>query len=507
MSREQAWNELPSIACISGGTYKSRMSSMLFCKVKVILQKQVRASAYEGCAISVLSFSWLHCSDNGCLAVDSDIGIELLEGSMATGSCGKMRIFRHCSHSVSGTFFRAQSCSKIGLLSKSSLLEIENVELQGCGVGISCQDYSISSFRNSSIFDCHVCGIQLKAAARLFLENVKVGRCGDCNLTTCPGITSHLVATNCSFLDAKTDGVYVTGCTRALFRSCRFSGSKRYGANALRSGQSVSIPLSFIGCSFEKCFIGMFVGDGACVYALRTQVTSCGTGLNFTSNCTFSISTCCISNSAVAGINFDEGCRGTIGDTLVHSSAQFGCFIDKCQNVNMVRMTFENCPVGILLKKNGCAILRTLLMRKCATGIKLSDESNVEILGSSSFNCGIMLNASRGSNAKATNCFMEGAVSLETRSKAYFANCTIASCSWQPTQKDRLQMQINRLQQQPAITCESAAQIDLRAVSILNYDTALSAQHKDSKIHVVCCRIHGCSDAAVEVILLLIVFP
>ena len=59
---------------------------MLFCRVKVILQKQVRASATEGCAISVLSFSWLHCTENGCLAHDSDIGIELIEGSKATGT-------------------------------------------------------------------------------------------------------------------------------------------------------------------------------------------------------------------------------------------------------------------------------------------------------------------------------------------------------------------------------------------------------------------------------------
>ncbi len=310
---------------------------------------------------------------------------------------------------------------------------------------------------------------------------------------------SHLVATNCSFLDAKNDGVCLLGCTRGLFRGCHFYGSKRYGANALRSGQSLSIPLSFVGCIFEKCFIGIFVGDGACVYALRTQIASCATGLNFTRNCSFSISTCCISNSAMVGINFNEGCYGTIGDVLIHSSAQFGCFIDKCPNVNMVRMSFENCPVGMLLKKDGSARFRSLILRKCATGIKLLDESNVEILGASCFNCGIMLHASRGSNAKATHCFLEGTVSLETRSKAFFSNCTIASCSWCPTQNDRLQLQINRLQRQPAVMCNSAAQVDLRAVSILNYDTALRALHKDSKIHLICCRIYGCAEAAVEV--------
>ena len=85
MSRDQSWNDIPCVACISGGTFKSRMSGMMFYKVKVILQKQVRVSAYDGCAISILSFSWLHCSDNGCVAIDSDIGIELLEGSKATG--------------------------------------------------------------------------------------------------------------------------------------------------------------------------------------------------------------------------------------------------------------------------------------------------------------------------------------------------------------------------------------------------------------------------------------
>ena len=59
---------------------------------------------------------------------------------------------------------------------------------------------------------------------------------------------------------------------------------------------------------------------------------------------------------------------GAIGDVLVHSSAQFGCFLDNCHNVNMVRMSFENCPVGVFLKKNGRAVLRSLLLRKCATG-------------------------------------------------------------------------------------------------------------------------------------------
>jgi hypothetical protein len=167
----------------------------------------------------------------------------------------------------------------------------------------------------------------------------------------------------------------------------------------------------------------------------------------------------------------------------------------------MVRMSFESCPVGILLKKHGRARFRSLILKKCATGIKLLDESNVEIFGASCFNCGIMLNACRGSNAKATNCFLEGIVSLETRSKAFFAHCTIACCSWCPVQEDRLQLQINRLQLQPAITCQSAAQVDLRAVSILNYGTALRAQHKDSKIHATCCQIYGCANAAVEVLL------
>lgn len=279
MSRDQSWNEVPCVANVIGGSFKSKMNSMLFCKVKVILQKQVRASAREGCAISVLSFSWLHCTDNGCLAVDSDIGIELLEGSKATGInlCKSWYVQSHfVSHS--GSFFNAHNCSKIGLLSKSSLLEIENMELQGCGVGMSCHEHSISSFRNSKIMDSHVCGVQLNSGARLCLENVVILRSGDCNLTTSPGITSHLVATNCSFVDAKKDGVCMLGSTRAVFRNCHFSGSKRYGANASRSGQSTSIPLSFIGCSFEKCFMGLSVGDGACVYALRTQVISCATG-------------------------------------------------------------------------------------------------------------------------------------------------------------------------------------------------------------------------------------
>ena len=110
-----------------------------------------------------------------------------------------------------------------------------------------------------------------------------------------------------------------------------------------------------------------------------------------------------------------------------------------------------------------------------------------------------MLKASRGSNAKATNCFIEGTISLETRSKAFLANCTISYCTWSPVEKDRLQMQIDRLKQQPAVMCESAAQVDMRAVAILNYDTGLRAQHKDSKIHCVCCQIYGCTDAAVEV--------
>jgi hypothetical protein len=184
------------------------------------------------------------------------------------------------SHFVShlGSFFNAHNCSKIGLLIKSSLLEIENAELQGCGIGISCHEHSISSFRNSKIMDSHVCGVQLNSGARLCLESVVILRSGDCNLTTSPGIISHLVATTCSFVDAKKDGVCMLGSTRAVFRNCHFSGSKRYGANAFRSGQSISIPLSFIGCSFEKCFMGLAVGDGACVYALRTQVISCATG-------------------------------------------------------------------------------------------------------------------------------------------------------------------------------------------------------------------------------------
>ena len=409
------------------------------------------------------------------------------------------------------------------MLSKSSLLEIENVEVQGCGVGISCQENSISSFRHSNVFDSHVCGVMLNAGARLYLENVIISRSGDSNLTTSPGITSHLVAINCSFTDARKDGVSMLGRTRAVFRKCIFSGSKRYGANASRNGQSVSIPLSLIDCLFERCLIGIFVGEGACVYALRTQVISCATGLNFSSNSTFSISTCVVSSSAMVGINFEDGCCGAIGDVLVHSSAQFGCFLGSCNNVNMVRMSFENCPVGLLVKKNGSAVLRSLILRKCATGnahrkhlhqialinsagIKLSDESNIEIVGASSFNCGIMLSASRGSNAKATNCYIEGAVSLKTRSKAFLSNCTVAYCTWCPSQKDRLQLQIDRLQQQPAVMCESAAQADLRTVSILNYDTAFCATHKDSKIHGIFCQIYGCNDAAVEVMPRLVPF-
>ena len=86
MSHSQLWDELPCVAYVSGGCFRSRFSSMLFCKVKIILQQQVRVSASEGCAISVLSFSWLVCSENGCLATDSDIGIELVEGSRATGT-------------------------------------------------------------------------------------------------------------------------------------------------------------------------------------------------------------------------------------------------------------------------------------------------------------------------------------------------------------------------------------------------------------------------------------
>jgi hypothetical protein len=110
-----------------------------------------------------------------------------------------------------------------------------------------------------------------------------------------------------------------------------------------------------------------------------------------------------------------------------------------------------------------------------------------------------MLKASRGSNAKLTNCFVEGAISLETRSKALLAHCIIACCTWHTDEKDRLQLQIDRIRLQPAIMCETAAQVDLREVSILNYDTGLHAQHKDSKIHGVCCQIHGCNYAAVEV--------
>ncbi len=256
----------------------------------------------------------------------------------------------------------------MGLLSKSSLVDIENVEMHGCGVGISCQENSISSFRSGSVFNSHVCGVQLNSAARIFLENVDISSSGDCNISTSPGITSYLVAINCSFREAKKDGVCILGRTRAVFRNCQFSGNKRCGANALRSGHSVSIPLAFVGCSFQKCFIGINVGDGACAYALRTHVVSCATGLNFTSNSAFSVCACCISNSAMAGINFEEGCSGTIGDVLVHSSAQFGCFIDKCPNVNIIRMSFENCPVGCALKKNGTAIFRNLLLRKCLTG-------------------------------------------------------------------------------------------------------------------------------------------
>jgi hypothetical protein len=277
------------------------------------------------------------------------------------------KIFFFCSLS-SGNFYRAHNCSKVGLMSKSSLVEIENVDLQGCGVGISCQENSISSFRSGSISNSHVCGVKVNAAARIFLENIEISSSGDCNITTSPGITSHLVAINCSLRDAKKDGVCSLGRTRALFRNCQFAGNQRCGANALRSGQSVSIPIAFIGCSFEKCFIGISVGDGACVYALRTHVVSCATGLNFTSNSTFSVCACCISSSAMVGINFEEGCSGTIGDVLVHSSAQFGCFIGKCHNVNMIRMSFENCPVGCALKKNGTAVFRNLLLRKCLTG-------------------------------------------------------------------------------------------------------------------------------------------
>jgi len=254
------------------------------------------------------------------------------------------------------------------LLSKSSLLEIEGVLVQGCGVGISCQENSISTLRNSNIFDSNVCGIMLAAAARLFLENVVISRSGDCNLTTSPGITSYLVAINCTFTDAKKDAVCVLGRTRSLFRRCTFSRSKRYGANASRSGQSVSFPVSLIDCVFERCFIGLFVGESACVYALRTQVISCATGMNFSQHSNFSISSCVVSSAAVVGVKFDEGCSGIIGDVLVHSSAQFGSFLDNCPNVKIVRMSFENCPVALFLKKNGRGIVRSLLLRKCATG-------------------------------------------------------------------------------------------------------------------------------------------
>jgi hypothetical protein len=112
-----------------------------------------------------------------------------------------------------------------------------------------------------------------------------------------------------------------------------------------------------------------------------------------------------------------------------------------------------------------------------------------------------MLNACRGSNARATNCFIEGTVSFETRSKAFLANCTITCCNFTPIEKDRLQLQIDRLHQQPAVMCKSAAQVDLRGVSIANYDTALFAHHKDSKIHCVSCKIQGSLDAAIEVIM------
>jgi hypothetical protein len=112
-----------------------------------------------------------------------------------------------------------------------------------------------------------------------------------------------------------------------------------------------------------------------------------------------------------------------------------------------------------------------------------------------------MLNACRGSNARATNCFIEGTVSFETRSKAFLANCTITRCNFTPIEKDRLQLQIDRLHQQPAVMCKSAAQVDLRGVSIANYDTALFAHHKDSKIHCVSCKIQGSLDAAIEVIM------
>jgi hypothetical protein len=101
-------------------------------------------------------------------------------------------------------------------------------------------------------------------------------------------------------------------------------------------------------------------------------------GLNFSPNSSFSISTCCVSNSAMVGINFEEGCCGAIGDVLVHSSAQFGCFIENCHNVKMVRMAFENCPVGVYIKKNGSAIFRNLLLRKCAVG-KANDEAKIRL--------------------------------------------------------------------------------------------------------------------------------
>lgn len=110
-----------------------------------------------------------------------------------------------------------------------------------------------------------------------------------------------------------------------------------------------------------------------------------------------------------------------------------------------------------------------------------------------------MLSASRGSNATLSDCYIEGSISLKTRSKAFLANCTIRFCTFDTQNQDRLQLQIQRLQQQPAILCDSAAQADVRAVNIVNYDTAISATHKDSKIHGISCQIHGCSDAAIEV--------
>jgi hypothetical protein len=109
-----------------------------------------------------------------------------------------------------------------------------------------------------------------------------------------------------------------------------------------------------------------------------------------------------------------------------------------------------------------------------------------------------MLSASRGSNSKVSDCYIEGSISLKTRSKAFLANCTIRFCTFDTQNQDRLQLQIERLQQQPAILCDSAAQADVRAVRIVNYDTAFSATHKDSKIHGISCQIHGCSDAAIE---------